>query len=200
MKSLLSVLGILFVVVAAGAGIGLGTLPAGRLKAAVTALKGAEGAVPPTAPVPTATSDLLPADAGVLTEARARLLEAKEDFRQERAMAEAQLRAERSEIDALKAAVEARVEELARTRSEAAAPASRPAAAGAGKGAKAVAELTAKMSPKDVVHLLQDESEAEVARILGKMDARQAGKVMSELVAADAERARKVMALMKEGR
>ena len=171
MKSLLSVLGILFLLVAAGAGIGLATLPAGRLKAAVTALKGAEPSASPApglpVPAPTATSDTSPVDAALLTEARAKLLEAKEDFRQERAMA--------------------------------AAPSSRPAAALADKGAKSVAELSAKMSPKDVVHLLQDESEAEVARVLGKMDARQAGKVMAELVTADADRARKVIALMKEG-
>lgn len=191
MNRLLAALGVLFLLAASGIGAFAFSLPAGRIEAAVLALKGqtAPAPAPPVAPEPM--------DAGLILDARSRLQEAKEELRQEQVMVQAQLKAERGELESLKSAVEAKEAAL---KSRAAAAQALPAPPAADeKGAKAVAEIAARMPPKDAVKMLADESEAGVAQILRRMDAKMAGKVMAEMVNADPDRAKKVVSLMKEG-
>ncbi len=198
LRTLLMACGVLLLVLlgALAAAWGTGVIPRERLPAALAALRTPATAVP--APVPEG-----PADSGVLLEARARLHEDQEAFRQEKAMTEAQFQAERAELETLKAAAEARLQEFSREQArlaEAAAPSAAGASPAPDKGVKAVAELTARMAPKDAAALLGNESEAGVAQILRKMDPKQAGKVMTELVASDPERASRILASMKEQR
>lgn len=198
LRTLLMACGVLLLVLLGTLAVmwGAGVIPRERLPAALAALRATTPAAP--APVPEG-----PADAGILLEARSRLHEDQEAFRQEKVMTEAQLQAERTELETLKAAAEARLQEFSREQArlaEAATPSGPGTRPAPDKGVKAVAELTARMAPKDAAALLGSESEAGVAQILGKMDPKQAGKVMTELVSSDTDRARRILTLMKEQR
>ena len=173
---------------------GSGAIPRERLPAALAALRTPAAEVPMPGPEG-------PADSGILLEARVRLHEDQETFRQEKAMTEAQFQAERAELETLKTAAEARLQEFSREQArlvEAAVPTAGGLSPAPDKGVKAVAEMTARMNPKDAAALLGSESEAGVAQVLRKMDPKQAGKVMTELVASDPERASRILASMKE--
>lgn len=207
---LLAIVGLLAVLAAGAAGIAVKTkrLPPERLDAALAALK---GQVPDKNDKP-AEIEPLPASPPLLIEARARLAEDREALRQEQALSRAQIEAERSELETLRAAVEARIQAW-----EAQAPgAGKPTGAEAGslpgggtsgggaalaahdgKGVKAAAEVTARMKPKDAAQLLAGETDAGAARILRRMDPKLAGKVMTELMLADADRARRMFTLMQ---
>lgn len=193
-----------FVLAALGAAIlGLAAavafLPPGHVQAALLALR--QG--PPTPPkaAPASEADL-PLEAGVLLEARRRLVEDREAFEQERAVAAAQLTSERAEIEVLRKGVEGRQAELARSaKSAAAAPplAGGPAAAASEKGVKALALVASRMAPASAVKLLSQEGEASAARILARMEPRQAGKVMAAFVEAEPEKAGRVAGLLEKG-
>jgi flagellar motility protein MotE (MotC chaperone) len=198
LRTLLMACGVLLLVLLGTLAVawGAGAIPRERLQAALAALKGTAPAAP--TPVPEG-----PADASDLLEARASLHKDQEVFRHEKAMTATQFQAERAELETLQAAVEARLQEFSREQTrlaEAATPSGAGITPTPDKGVKAVAELTARMTPKDAAQLLGSESEAGVAQILRKMDPKQAGKVMTELVASDTDRARRILTLMKEQR
>jgi len=166
-------------------------LPKERRAAALSALRA--DPPPPAPPAP-------PMEAGILLDARDRLEADKAGFERDRRLAEAQLQAERAEIERIRTSVEARLEEAGRSVAPSAAAPSLAAAPGSDKGAKAVADLAARMGPKSAAQLLQGEGEESVALILRKMDPKQAGKVMAELLTADSGLAARVTArMMKQG-
>ncbi len=194
----LELLGTVFLLLALAGGVvlGCGIVPRERLGSALQALRGQTQAVPKEAPVPSP-----PPESGILLEARERLDRDQAAFQQVRTQAGAQLQAERTEIERLKAEVERRLQEPASSKgapAEASAEARIPLAA-SGKGAKAVAEISAKMQPRAVVQLLQQESEEGVVQVLKRMDPKQAGKVMAEMLSSDAARAQKIESMMRTG-
>ena len=197
----LSAAGVLFLLLAVGGVAAFAMLPKARMAAAVSALKGAPpaAAATPAAAKPVKPAGDAPVAVGILMEAQAKLADREEAFRRERALAETQLKAERAEVEAVKAAAEEKLELLAQERARAKAAPVAPAVAEASeKGIKAVAEISGHMDAKVAAQLLAGESEAGAARILRKMDPEQAGLVMSEVVAADPERARRIVSAMKE--
>lgn len=193
----LSGLGVLFLLALGALGFAAAKLPKERTGAALAALKG-------EAPAPAVPLEAEPpADAGILLDARARLEEDRGTFQQETTLALAQIQAERSELEALQATLQAGLETLAREQAKQAqegSPAGKAAGGtGSDKGMKAVAEMAARMTPKDAAQLLSGQGDAEAARILRRMDPKQAGKVMSAFVETDAGRAGRIVTLMREG-
>ena len=195
-------------VLAAVALLATGRPSRANLEAAVKALKGQAPASSSPAgeaaegkPAPVAAEKDLP-DFALLKAARERLGEDQEQFRQEKAMAHAQLEAERAEVERLRTEVAQRVD-AARQPPPAPPGASgvstMPAAAPA-KGVKALAEIAAKMTPKAASQLFLKESEEDVAGVLQRMDPKQAAKILSEMVSADADRAQRVAAILREGK
>ena len=194
---ILSVLGVLFLLALGGLGVAAAKLPKERMDAALAALKG-------ETPKPAEPLEEAPtAAAGSLLAARARLEEDRGTFQQERAVALAQIQAERAELLALQVTLQASLETLTREQAKQAqagnAPGGVAAGGGSDKGVKAVAEMAAKMTPKDAAQLLSGQGDAEAARILRCMDPKQAGKVMSAFVETDAGRAGRIVTLMREG-
>ncbi len=198
-------LGGLFLAAALTAGVllGMGKLPQDRLMQAVTALRGTQAS--PAAEVTPAHEDAaqIP-DATLLEAARERLANDQESFRQERNMAHAQLEAERAEVERIRDEVGQRVEEARRASAAGSSAPSGPAAAvqvpPSEKGAKALAEIAAKMTPKVASQLFLQESEEAIAGVLKRMDPKQAAKVLSEMVSADPDWARRVAAILREGK
>lgn len=195
----LSGLGVLFLLALGGLGVAASKLPKERTAAALAALKG-EAPKPPST---TEEASTAPEDAGILLDARARLEADRGAFQQERTLALAQIQAERAELEALQATLQAGLETLTREQAKQAQAGGdvpgRAAGTVSDKGLKAVAEMAAKMAPKDAAQLLSGQGDAEAARILRRMDPKQAGKVMSAFVETDAGRAGRIVTLMREG-